>query len=47
MSPYHLTEAQAAEVRRRIAAEDRTMLTLDDVRERLERRMDESSGNKT
>lgn len=46
-SPYHLTEAQAAEVRRRIATKGRAMLTLDEVRRHFEQRFREGSGGET
>ena len=36
-SPYHLTEEQADEVRRRIADPDRKFLTLDEANARLSR----------
>ena len=37
-SPYHLTDEQVAEVKRRLAEPNPKFLTLEEVRERFERR---------
>jgi hypothetical protein len=37
-SPYHLTDDQVAEVKRRLAEPNPKFLTLEEVRERFERR---------
>ncbi|MCG6204548.1 hypothetical protein LPW26_07870 [Rhodopseudomonas sp. HC1] len=46
-NPYHLTEAQAAEVRRRIAMKGGAVLTLDEARRHFEQLFREGSGGET